>query len=135
MFAADLVARYGGEEFILVLPETEREGACRMAENARLRVLQLAIAHPDAAAPCATISGGLAMLPRGTAMSAHQLLAAADRALFEAKRLGRNRVVAPPDGSPGDAPLPQAGTISDIPDHQKALAGLVLGARCGVGEE
>lgn len=103
---ADLVGRFGGEEFTLVLPDTEREGALYLAETARKAVLQLAIPHPDVDTQYITISGGLAMLPRGIPMSAHELIEAADSALFEAKDQGRNRVVVAPDRLPKATPEP-----------------------------
>jgi diguanylate cyclase (GGDEF)-like protein len=92
---ADLVARYGGEEFALVLPETELAGAVKVAETCRNAVAQLNIAHGhSSAASHVSISAGVAAQLPGMVITAEQLIVAADQALYQAKHLGRNRVVA-----------------------------------------
>jgi diguanylate cyclase (GGDEF)-like protein len=84
--AADLVARYGGEEFAVLLPETDAEHARQMAERLREQVEQ------DCAA---TISVGVATSqPSRDAGDTEELIRRADAALYEAKRAGRNRVMA-----------------------------------------
>jgi diguanylate cyclase (GGDEF)-like protein len=85
----DLVTKYGGDEFLLILPHTGRAGAEVLAE--RLRRAVAAAAFPRLAAGELTCSIGVAVFPEG-GTSAEALLAAADAALFEAKRAGRNRV-------------------------------------------
>jgi len=91
---ADLVARYGGEEFALVLPETELSGAVQVAEAARKAVEQLKIIHEHSnAASHVSISAGVAAQLSGMTITAEQLILAADEALYQAKHLGRNRVV------------------------------------------
>lgn len=91
---ADKAVRYGGEEFALILPDTDAAGAIRIAEAARQAVTQLGLPHAKASAVRhVSISSGVAILPLGTPMSAPQLISTADRSLYQAKQLGRNRVV------------------------------------------
>ena len=89
----DLAARYGGEEFVVLLPRTDLAGACEVAERIRLMVQDAPFVTPEGGTVSATLSAGLAMLPAG-ATSFAELLNAADRALYDAKRAGRNRTVA-----------------------------------------
>ncbi|RZL35179.1 MAG: sensor domain-containing diguanylate cyclase [Rubrivivax sp.] len=95
----DLAARYGGEEFVILLPRTDLAGAREVAERIRLMVQDAPFVTPDGGTLSATLSAGLAMLPVGAASFA-ELLAAADRALYEAKRAGRNRTIADTAGEP-----------------------------------
>lgn len=89
--ASDMVARYGGEEFVALLFHSSRDEAREVAENLRRAVEALAIPHEDAAGGVATISlGGATCIP-GREELAEDLLRAADLALYEAKRGGRNR--------------------------------------------
>jgi diguanylate cyclase (GGDEF)-like protein len=85
----DTAARVGGEEFALLLPESDAQGAFALCERLRTRVRE---AYGGEAFPL-TVSLGIASFPLdGT--TAAELLSAADRALYEAKRLGRNRTIA-----------------------------------------
>lgn len=88
---SDFACRYGGEEFLLVLPDTELEGARHFAERLRKRVETTGITVADEAVQL-TISAGIAAYPAHGADSA-ELIEAADRALYRAKHQGRNRVV------------------------------------------
>jgi len=92
----DLAARYGGEEFVVLLPRTDLAGAREVAERIRLMVQEAPFITPDGGTVSATLSVGLAMLPEG-ATSFAELLSSADRALYDAKRAGRNRTVAAGD--------------------------------------
>jgi len=92
---ADMAARYGGEEFALILPETELSDAIQVAEAAKDAVMRLGIAHESSpTAPYVSISGGIAALIHHGHISAAQLITDADRCLYQAKHLGRNRTVA-----------------------------------------
>jgi len=85
--ASDFAGRFGGEEFILLLPDTDRDGAVIVAENMRQAIAGLEVAGVSRAI---TASFGVAALPDDAAGPA-QLLRAADRALYLAKSRGRNR--------------------------------------------
>lgn len=92
--AGDIVARYGGEEFAVVLPNTDAQSARHLAETLRQRVVDLGIMHPAPSGRPLTISVGVAAcVPRGDERDAGALIDAADKALYRAKRGGRNRVV------------------------------------------
>ena len=90
--SVDLAARVGGEEFSVLLPDTSVEGATKVAETVRALIEALHIDHPESPMGVMTASFGIAALKPGRAESAQDLVKAADRALYEAKRSGRNRV-------------------------------------------
>ena len=87
----DLAARYGGEEFAVVLPETDNAGALRIAENIRAAVEQMPLLAGDQAPM--TVSVGLATSSGLPSESLENLMFRADKALYQAKGEGRNRVV------------------------------------------
>lgn len=89
----DLLARYGGEEFVALLPETDAEGAARIAERCRLQIEAERIPHPDSTtAGWVTVSIGVGtLLPQGEE-GARALVEQADARLYRAKAVGRNRV-------------------------------------------
>ena len=99
---ADLAARYGGEEFAAVLPDTTLEQARVLADRIRAHVAGLGLQQaPAAHHPKVTLSIGVATFDRARLNAPEALIEAADRALYAAKRGGRNRVVA--DGDQVDA--------------------------------
>jgi diguanylate cyclase (GGDEF)-like protein/PAS domain S-box-containing protein len=89
---ADLVVRYGGEEFAVILPNTNMEGAIAVAETIRLAVQQLQLPHPQSqVSEYVTLSLGVTSVIPSLDRSPETLILAADRALYTAKRQGRNR--------------------------------------------
>jgi len=91
--SADLIGRYGGEEFLVVLPETDLEGARAVAEKVRGGVERIALPVDAGGVLRVTVSMGLAVLAPGEgAASAEELIAEADRRLLAAKSGGRNRI-------------------------------------------
>lgn len=84
--STDLVARYGGEEFVLVLPNTDGAGARHLAEHCRSVIANATFPHRSI-----TASFGIATL-HDRPMQPGELIAAADEALYAAKRQGRNTV-------------------------------------------
>jgi diguanylate cyclase (GGDEF)-like protein/PAS domain S-box-containing protein len=89
----DHASRYGGEEFVVLLPETDAENAETVTDAIRANLLERAIPHLDSkAAPYVTVSIGIADAIPSLDQNPLTLLQSADKALYAAKRLGRNRV-------------------------------------------
>lgn len=88
----DFAARYGGEEFVVVLPETDLDGAQAVAERIRAGIESLSFAGSDDGPPVTkTVSIGVAAYPLH-AMSGASLIVSADQAMYAAKRSGKNTV-------------------------------------------
>lgn len=90
--AEDFVCRFGGEEFVVILPTADTESSRARAERLRSKMRELTISHQGKSLGMVTISVGVATFPQhGT--SPKEIMAAADAALYEAKRGGRDQVV------------------------------------------
>ena len=89
----DLVSRYGGEEFLILLPETNLEHAAIIAEKLRVKIMNHQLVIPPNKTLSITASFGVANYQKGVT-DWKQIVKTADRALYQAKNTGRNRVVA-----------------------------------------
>jgi diguanylate cyclase (GGDEF)-like protein/PAS domain S-box-containing protein len=89
--AEDFVCRFGGEEFVVILSTASLEVACARAERLRLKMMELTVLHQGRSMGMLTVSIGVAVFP-DHGVSPKELMAAADAALYEAKRGGRNQV-------------------------------------------
>jgi diguanylate cyclase (GGDEF)-like protein len=88
---ADLAARYGGEEFAVLLPQTDGPSAVDVAERIRRAILELGMPHAGVTEAVASVSIGVASMVPNREATSSMLIAAADAALYDAKRAGRNR--------------------------------------------
>jgi diguanylate cyclase (GGDEF)-like protein len=105
--ACDVLGRFGGEEFVAVLPGAGQQEACHIAERLRGRVRDIAVQPRGATAADDTVTvtvsiGGCAGRGR---WDLFELLAAADAALYRAKKSGRDRVCTLPPGAGPSDPL------------------------------
>ncbi len=89
--SVDLGARYGGEEFAVILPETDHDGAMLFAERLRARIEETPIRWDASCFPI-TLSGGVATLDPDLVKSPAEFIEMADKALYESKQTGRNRI-------------------------------------------
>ena len=94
----DLAGRWGGEEFVLVLPGTDLVGGAQLAERIRLGLADQIVLAVDGTPIPVTASFGVAATP--PARTAPELFAAADAAMYQAKRAGKNRVETAPQSVP-----------------------------------
>ena len=91
--AGDIVARYGGEEFAVILPNIGRETAMMLAERMRANIEALALEHGDSSvAKVVTVSIGVVTLQPVKGVTVKRVIEKADKALYRAKDIGRNRV-------------------------------------------
>jgi diguanylate cyclase (GGDEF)-like protein len=91
--ATDLVARYGGEEFAVMMPETDLDDAITFAEKIRT-MIESSPVQTQAGTLKVTVSIGVASVPRTKINSSKELIVAADKALYRAKKAGRNQIQA-----------------------------------------
>ena len=89
---SDMVARYGGEEFAIILPSTQQETAKELAESIRLNIEQTPLIYGEITVQL-TVSIGVNCIIPNNQLQCMQFLDQADKALYEAKRNGRNCVV------------------------------------------
>ncbi len=92
--ATDLCVRFGGEEFMVVLSETDLDGALCMAERVRQMIAELKIPHYATASKHVAVSCGVVSVLPNEKLSLEAMVKSADVALYMAKRGGRDRVVA-----------------------------------------
>jgi diguanylate cyclase (GGDEF)-like protein len=86
----DIPARFGGEEFTVLLPETDRAGAWLVAERLRQKVAKTQIPW-DPPLPSVTISVGAVEYEPASNLTPEEIIARADKALYQSKQRGRNR--------------------------------------------
>ncbi|HEX7154748.1 MAG TPA: diguanylate cyclase [Thermoanaerobaculia bacterium] len=91
--STDLVARYGGEEFAVMMPETNLDDAIAFAEKIR-KLVEGATMQTQAGPLTATVSIGVASVPHTRIPTSKELIVSADKALYRAKKNGRNQVQA-----------------------------------------
>ncbi|MBU1194252.1 MAG: GGDEF domain-containing protein [Proteobacteria bacterium] len=94
----DIAARYGGEEFVIILPETDAQGAMTLAGKIGLSIEGLNIPHKfSMVADVVTVSIGVATMQPSGGGNLAQLIGLADTALYEAKNQGRNKTILHPE--------------------------------------
>jgi diguanylate cyclase (GGDEF)-like protein len=90
--ANDIAARYGGEEFLMILPQSNAQGAFKIAERVREEMMKMNFTGNESNFSVTT-SCGVAELDRDFIKNTDQLVAIADHALYEAKNSGRNKTI------------------------------------------
>ena len=91
--SSDVAARYGGEEFVVLLRDASMEEGADVARRIRAAVERLAMPHVRSPSKTLTVSIGVAGGSHREHVDEASLVDAADAALYEAKRTGRNRVI------------------------------------------
>jgi diguanylate cyclase (GGDEF)-like protein/PAS domain S-box-containing protein len=87
----DILSRYGGEEFVILMPETDSEGAVQTAERLRLKIENMKIATTEGKLSITISMGAVSLMPGlGKTLSLDELIKHADQALYSAKAAGRN---------------------------------------------
>ncbi len=127
--SGDSAYRYGGEELLLVLRNVNDHEAFNIAERVRAAVQRAAFPHPDGESGLLTISIGVA----GGDADTGNLLVQADAALYEAKRLGRNRVVVAPRGAALPSHPRMGASEEPIPRHLRTMLSVSRAAAAGRG--
>ena len=90
--ANDIAARYGGEEFLMILPQSNAQGAFKIAERVREEMMKMSFVGNDSKFSVTT-SCGVAELNRDYMKNTDQLINVADNAMYEAKNSGRNKTI------------------------------------------
>jgi diguanylate cyclase (GGDEF)-like protein/PAS domain S-box-containing protein len=111
--AEDFVCRFGGEEFVVILPTADLAATRGRAERVRSKMKELTIVHQGRSMGMITISVGVATFPEH-GVSPKELMAAADAALYEAKRGGRDQVVVAASKDVEERVLPVAGNAPQL---------------------
>jgi diguanylate cyclase (GGDEF)-like protein len=105
----DMVARYGGEEFAVIMAETDLRGALIVAERIRSAIEGMGVPQSsEAAYPAITVSIGATAVETTEGLTVDAFIEQADKALYRAKELGRNRTQSWPLDVPAIADPPQA---------------------------
>jgi diguanylate cyclase (GGDEF)-like protein len=122
----DSCARYGGEEFVVLLPGTSLAQACEIGERIRAALASAALATT----PPLPVTASIGVAEYAPGMLVDGVLAAADGAVYVAKRSGRNQVRSPEDlESPASEPLPASATSPDERHAERHHAGTGATAR------
>ena len=95
--ATDTIGRFGGEEFVVLLPETDAEGARRLAESLRTSIQDQPFALQDGTPVRLTVSIGVFAVAGDDLPQTLEIEDRADAAMYAAKRAGRNRVMVASD--------------------------------------